>query len=189
MYLFFDTETTGLPRNWAARTEELDNWPRLVQLAWVLCDKKGKKIKTDDYIIKPEGFVIPREAAMVHGITTARAKKEGVNLEEVLIEFCGLAKKADYLVAHNISFDEKIIGAEFLRKDMPNIIEEKNKICTMQQSTYFCAIESPRGYKWPKLSELYFQLFGLTFESAHDAVADINATVECFWELKRLGVI
>ncbi|MFA5368895.1 MAG: 3'-5' exonuclease [Candidatus Paceibacterota bacterium] len=189
MYLFFDTETTGLPRNWKAQVEELDNWPRMIQLAWVLCDRDGNKINGNNYIIKPEGFVIPKEASMVHGITTAQAKKQGAWLEDVLIEFEDLIKQADYLVAHNISFDEKIVGAEFLRKDMVNIIEQKNKICTMQQSTYFCAIEGSRGYKWPKLSELYFQLFGLSFEDAHNAEADINATVECFWELKRLGVI
>jgi DNA polymerase III epsilon subunit-like protein len=189
MYLFFDTETTGLPRNWKSQVEDLDNWPRMVQLAWVLCDRSGKKISSSNYIIKPEGFVIPKEASKVHGITTTQAKKEGVWLEDVLIEFEDLVNQADYLVAHNISFDEKIVGAEFLRKDRINIIEQKNKICTMQQSTDFCAIEGSRGYKWPKLSELYFQLFGLPFEDAHNAEADINATVECFWELKRLGVI
>jgi len=35
MYLFFDTETTGLPKNWKAPIEDLNNWPRLVQLAWL----------------------------------------------------------------------------------------------------------------------------------------------------------
>jgi len=30
MYLFFDTETTGLPRNWKAPVTDLDNWPRMV---------------------------------------------------------------------------------------------------------------------------------------------------------------
>ncbi len=33
MYLFFDTETTGLPRNWHAPASDLANWPRLIQLA------------------------------------------------------------------------------------------------------------------------------------------------------------
>ena len=189
MYLFFDTETTGLPKNWKAAVEDLDNWPRMVQLAWVFCDQGGNTISKNNYIIKPDGFLIPKEAAQVHGITTARANKEGVNIKNVLIEFEDLVNQADYLVAHNISFDEKIVGAELLRSQMVNKTEQKNKICTMQQSTNFCAIEGSRGYKWPKLAELYYQLFGLTFDDAHDAVADINATAECFWELKRLGVI
>jgi len=35
MYLFFDTETTGLPKNWKAPVTDLNNWPRLVQLAYL----------------------------------------------------------------------------------------------------------------------------------------------------------
>jgi hypothetical protein len=29
MYLFFDTETTGLPKNWKAPVTDLNNWPRM----------------------------------------------------------------------------------------------------------------------------------------------------------------
>jgi DNA polymerase III epsilon subunit-like protein len=45
------------------------------------------------------------------------------------------------------------------------------------------------GHKWPKLSELHQKLFGVTFEEAHDAAVDIEATAKCFWELKRRGII
>ena len=38
MYLFFDTETTGLPRNWKAPVTHLNNWPRMIQIAWIACD-------------------------------------------------------------------------------------------------------------------------------------------------------
>ena len=43
---FFDTETTGLPRDWNAPLRDLDNWPRLVQLAWLLCDEAGLETPT-----------------------------------------------------------------------------------------------------------------------------------------------
>lgn len=88
-----------------------------------------------------------------------------------------------------MSFDEKIVGAEFLRNGMQNLIPSKNKICTMEKSTDFCAIEGPFGYKWPKLSELHYKLFGTYFQEAHNAAVDITATAKCFWELKRLGKI
>ena len=32
MYLFFDTETAGLPRNKKTPISNLKNWPRLVQM-------------------------------------------------------------------------------------------------------------------------------------------------------------
>ena len=106
-----------------------------------------------------------------------------------LSEFRNMVDQADFLVAHNMSFDEKIMGAEFLRNHMPDSIASKKKICTMQSTTNFCAIDGPYGYKWPKLAELHFKLFRTSFDEAHNAAADIRATAKCFWELKRLGKI
>lgn len=189
MYLFFDTETTGLPRNWKAPVSDLNNWPRLVQLAYLYYDSNGNHISDGDFIIKPEGFTIPPEASSIHGISTERALREGQSLHSVLHHFHSLVTNASYLVAHNMSFDEKIVGAEFLRNGMQNSIPAKNKICTMERTTHFCAIDGPYGYKWPKLSELHYKLFRTGFEEAHNAAVDITATARCFWELKRLGKI
>jgi len=189
MYLFFDTETTGLPRNWKAPVTDLNNWPRLVQLAYLFYDKNGNKISGGDYIIKPEGFTIPADVSRIHGISTERAIQEGKELQSVLQDFQSLINQAEYLVAHNMSFDEKIVGAEFLRNRMPDSTSTKRKICTMQSTTSFCAINGPYGYKWPKLSELHYKLFRTGFEEAHNAAVDIHATAKCFWELRRLGKI
>ena len=87
MYLFFDTETTGLPRNWKAPVTDLNNWPRMIQIAWILSDNKGNRIESDDFIIKPENFKIPIEASKVHGISTEKAINEGEELEKVLLMF------------------------------------------------------------------------------------------------------
>ena len=189
MYLFFDTETTGLPRNWKALVTDLNNWPRMIQVAWILCNNKGNRIDSDDFIIKPENFTIPVEASRVHGISTEKAIAEGVELEKVLVKFNELVEQSDFIVAHNISFDEKIIGAELLRKEIRSDFERKRKLCTMKASTDYCRISGPYGYKWPKLSELHIKLFGEDFEEAHNASADINATEKCFWEMRKLGLI
>ncbi|GAB1450336.1 hypothetical protein MASR2M47_03920 [Draconibacterium sp.] len=189
MYLFFDTETTGLPRNWKAPVTDVNNWPRLVQLAYLYFDKSGNEILGGDFIIKPEGFKIPADVSRIHGISHDRAVNEGVSLSEVLQSFQSLIEEAEVLVAHNMSFDEKIVGAEFLRTGMANSIPAKRKICTMQSSTNFCGIIGNYGYKWPKLSELHYKLFKIGFEEAHNAAVDINATAKCFWELRRLGKI
>jgi len=189
MYLFFDTETTGLPKNWKAPVTDLSNWPRLVQLAYLFYDKNGNIISKGDYIIKPEGFTIPTDATRIHGISTERAIQEGKALQPVLLDFQSLINQAEYLVAHNMSFDEKIVGAEFLRNRMQDSTSTKKKICTMQSTTNFCAINGPYGFKWPKLSELHYKLFRMGFEEAHNAAVDINATAKCLWELRRLGKI
>ncbi len=189
MYLFFDTETTGLPRDWRAPLTDFDNWPRMVQLAYIVCDDAGNKITSRDFLIKPVGFSIPEDASRIHGITTEYARQNGMLLIDVLNEFYAILNKADYLVAHNMSFDEKIVGAEFLRNGVGNSLPAKTRICTMQSSTAYCGIPGPYGLKWPKLSELHRKLFSDDFSNAHDAVADISATAKCFWELCRLGVI
>ncbi|MBS1665865.1 MAG: 3'-5' exonuclease [Bacteroidetes bacterium] len=189
MYLFFDTETTGLPKNWKAPVTDLNNWPRLVQLAYLLYDSSGNKISSGDFIIKPKGFTIPVEASKIHGISTERADREGHSISTVLQDFEKIVGQANYLVAHNISFDEKIVGSELIRNGMTNSIAPKRKICTMERTTDFCAIEGPYGYKWPKLSELHFKLFKSNFDEAHNAAVDINATAKCFWELKKRNLI
>ena len=189
MYLFFDTETTGLPRSWKAPVSDLDNWPRLVQLAYLYYDANGNKISSGDLIVKPEGFTIPVDASRIHGITTERALKEGLSISSVLRNFNSLVEKSSFLVAHNMSFDEKVVGAEFLRNGMYNSIASKSKICTMERTTNFCGINGPYGYKWPKLSELHYKLFKTSFDDAHNAAVDITITAKCFWELKRLGKI
>lgn len=189
MYLFFDTETTGLPRNWKAPVSDVNNWPRLVQLAFLLYNQNGELIAGEDHIIKPDGYTIPAKASKVHRITTELALREGHPVINVLQEFQSYLDRCTCLVAHNISFDEKIIGAEFLRANMPNGLMGKQKICTMKKSANFCAIPGRYGPKWPKLEELHQKLFHTKFEEAHNAAVDIKATAKCFWELKRLGVI
>ena len=189
LYIFFDTETTGVPRNYKAPTTNTDNWPRLVQLGWILMDDKGNKLAQHDYIIRPDGFEIPADAASVHGITTEKALEEGRDLAEVIDEFMADFDKATFIVGHNISFDQNIVGAELVRLNRPDVMTSKRTFCTMQAGTNFCKIPGKYGYKWPKLMELYVKLFGHDFEGAHNAMSDIDATQECFWEMRKRGLI
>ena len=189
LYIFFDTETTGVPLNYKAPTTDSNNWPRLVQLGWILMDSKSNKLSQHDYIVRPEGFSIPAEAARVHGITTEYALKVGRDLTEVIDEFMADFDKATFVVGHNISFDQNIIGAELVRLHRPDVMKSKRTYCTMQAGTDFCRIPGRYGYKWPKLQELYVKLFGHDFEGAHNAMADIEATQECFWEMHNRGLI
>ena len=191
MYLIFDTETTGLPQNWKAPLSDFENWPRCVQLAWQTHDSKGKLIDVKNYIIKPEGFDIPFNAEKIHGISTAIALSKGIELEKVLIEFIKDLKKSQFVIGHNVSFDNSIIGCELLRNAMPNLLAEFPSIDTKDDATDYCALPGGRGgkYKWPNLTELHFKLFNESFAEAHNASADVEATARCFLELIRLRVI
>lgn len=189
MFTIFDTETTGLPKNYKAPASDLKNWPRMIQIAWAVYDNDQKLVEQKEYIIKPNGFEIPKAASNVHGITTEKALSEGVDLTEVLKDFARVLSKTDYLIAHNISFDEKIVGAEFIRTKVENNLNNLPKICTMHSSTDFCKIDGQYGYKWPNLTELHYKLFNEGFDGAHDALVDVRACARCFFELVNIGVI
>jgi DNA polymerase-3 subunit epsilon len=189
MILFFDTETTGLPKNWKAPASDLNNWPRLVQLAYVIYDFEGNLIHSCNEIIRPNGFVIPDDAAKIHGISNSIANQRGIEIKDVFEVFSIYLKRASLIVAHNIAYDEKIISSEMIRLGLEDIIESKEKICTMLTTVDVCKIHGPYGYKWPKLEELHLFLFKCNFEGAHNALADVEATAKCFWELVKNDLI
>jgi DNA polymerase-3 subunit epsilon len=190
--LFFDTETTGLPRTWHAPVTDTDNWPRMVQLAWLISD--GTFATAHSAIVKPDDYVIPAEAAAIHRVTQERALAEGYPLANVLAAFAVSLNEADIIVAHNLAFDRIIVGAEFMRlgdAEWAQDMVARPGICTMHSSTNLCQIPKKRGggYKWPKLMELHTFLFGSGFADAHDALADVRAGNRCYWELQKRGVV
>lgn len=190
-FLIFDTETTGLPKNYNAPISDSDNWPRMVQVAWQLHDATGKLLHHDSIIIKPEGYTIPYNAVQIHGISTERAMAEGRDLKTVLQEFAAILEQTRYLCGHNIEFDINIIGAEFLRCGLPNYFDQKPVIDTKNdQTTNFCAIPGGKGgkFKWPTLTELYTKLFNSSFEEAHNAAFDVQATSRAFFEIVKRGI-
>ena len=188
-YLFFDTETTGLPKSWKAPVTDLGNWPHIVQIAWALFDEVGTRLEFHDHLIKPEGFLIPESATAIHGISTERALKEGRLAAEVLKEFSEAVRGAACLVAHNMDFDEKMVRVELLRQGFSEGLVDIRKICTMKSSTAYCKIPGPYGDKWPKLSELHIKLFEVDFEDQHNAASDVLCCAKCFFELRRRAII
>ncbi len=190
MFLIFDTETTGLPRDYNAPLTDFDNWPRLVQIAWQLHDAQGKLLANENYIVKPEGFSIPFNAEKVHGISTERATRDGHALQDVLAHFIQDVQRASYLCGHNVEFDNNIVGCELLRCQMHNLLAEKSTLDTKDLATDYCAIPGGKGgrFKWPTLTELFQKLFEETFSDAHDAAYDVSATGKAFFELIRIGV-
>jgi len=192
MYLIFDTETTGVPHNKTAPLTDLDNWPRVVQIAWQLHDRSGKLLSQHNYLVKPDGFDIPFKAEQVHGISTKRAQEEGQPLADVVTKFGEDLKRTSVLVGHNIEFDINILGAEFIRRGMkPDPLLEAKKIDTSIVSIDFCQLAGGPGgkLKMPRLSELHQKLFGKDFDDAHDASYDVAATARSFFGLIKKKVV
>lgn len=192
MYLIFDTETTGIPRNKTAPISDLENWPRLVQLAWQLHDARGKLLSQHNYIIKPDGFDIPYKAEQIHGISTKRALEDGHELKTIIELFEKDLASAKILVGHNIEFDINIIGAELIRTSHPSErFLALERIDTGITSIEFCQLQGGIGgrLKMPTLEELHKKLFGKGFDDAHDASYDVAATARAFFGLIKKNII
>ncbi|MEM9895394.1 MAG: DNA polymerase III subunit alpha [Bacteroidota bacterium] len=191
MYRIFDTETTGLPHNKNAPLEDLDNWPRLVQIAWQLHDERGKLLSSGNKIVRPDGFTIPFNAEKIHGISTDRALEVGEELNGVLDSFSSDVQRAEVLIGHNIAFDNKIIGAEYLRTSKTNFLADARNIDTAEETKEYCQLSGGPGgrLKTPRLIELYEKLFGEGFGDAHDAAYDVDATARVFFECLKRKII
>ena len=188
-FLFFDTETTGLPRTFDAPVTDLSNWPRIVQLAWLLADESGTTISQHCYTIRPQGFQIPE--GLIHGISHATALLHGKELHAVLDFFeRGFLRRADRLIAHNYDFDAPVLGAEFLRAFGRNPVPTVAAHCTQKQTTDWAEIPNSKGpgngrYKRPSLAELH-RICGFgEIQNAHDALADTEATAKCFFHIRQ----
>lgn len=186
--LVIDTETAGLPRDYRASIEDVDNWPRIVQLAFQLYDGYGLMLDEFSSIIKPDGWTISDENAKVHGITNERAMQEGIPILTALERLVVAAAQARYLAAHNIQFDLPIIQCEFVRLGGNSLLGSLDKICTMQIGTKVCKLPGRYGYKWPKLAELHSHLFGSEPEQQHDALADVKSCAKSLFEMRRRGL-
>ena len=190
-YLLFDVETTGLPKKRYASLNDYSNWPNIVQLAWGVYNIDGECLKIRNYIIKPDNFVIPIESTRIHNISQEIAEQKGVDLINVLKEFIEDTESVEYLIAHNLEFDYKVLLCELNRNNMKSNISCLRKICTMQCSTDYCKLGELKHnkYKWPKLSELYYVLFNKHAEGLHDALVDIEICNLCFQELRTKNII
>ena len=189
MIQIFDTETTGLPRNWKAPMSDVDNWPRIIQLAYLVFDNQGNEIVQYNELIKPDGWTMPTDKFWIdNGFSQEESLAKGVPICAALDYFLGNYNNCRVLAAHNINYDYNVMGAELIRAGM-RANQKNRQICTMQSSTKLCKIPGQYGYKWPKLEELHRHLFGENFDNAHDALADVRATARCLFGLRRLGIV
>ena len=191
MYLVFDCETTGLPGVRWFSPEVVDQWPRLVQLAWAVYGSAGDLREARNSIVKPDGFKIPPDATRIHGISDAEARRVGRDLGQVLDEFLeAAAVPGTSLVAHNFDYDRNVVAGELIRARKPLGFLELSGICTMRSTTDLVRLPRPGGgfgYKWPTLEELHTWVFGFSYEGAHDAANDIDACARAFFKLREAG--
>ncbi len=181
MYLIFDCSAIDKPKNWNAPFSDTFAWPRMVHLSWIILDKDLKPIEDSNYLVKPEGFTIDETIAEKCKISLEDIESKGHPLEEVLKAFDESLKKAYYVLAHNLNFNENVLAAEYVRKSIDHSLFRKLRHCLMQESTFFCKLPSQTGgYKWPTISELHAIIFQKAYSPPNNARADVIAATRCF---------
>ncbi len=189
--LFYDTETTGLVKDFDKPYTEANNYPRLVQLAYKMYDWQSSDHKTliasGNFIVRPT-FEIPEDAVKIHGITFDMAYQKGFDINFVLQSFHNFLRMADRVVCHNIVFDDGVMGQEYCLNWRTDVMayHRSKQYCTKIQGKEICMIPDEKGgWKYPKLKEMYFHFFQSSFENQHSAMADTKALVKCYSQIEK----
>ena len=184
--LFVDTETSGLPPDWSQPYAAEQNWPYIVQLAWMIYTKEGEQIKAENhYLPLPAGVSIDSTSAKVHGLTTEFLHAHGQNREMVMQRLHDdLVEYQPLVVAHFMELDLHMIGAGFYRAHLDNPLQTLPMFCTMKLTEKFVR---PAQQRYLSLGALYKRLFQEPLLHQHDAWVDAQAAARCFFELRRKG--
>jgi DNA polymerase-3 subunit epsilon len=157
--VFFDIESTGLN---VMRD-------RIIQIALMKFFKDDREPAELELLINP-GIPIGEEAMKVHGITPKDvARKPGFDLvAQEIYDFIGDADLGGYNISR---FDVPLLMEEFARVGMDFNIE-KRRFVDVQRIFYRM---EPRNLR----AAVKFYC-GKEMEDAHDAMADVRATVDVF---------
>lgn len=199
-FIFFDTETNGLPLQRHAAFSDVKNWPQIVQIAWQIWEYTGSPtcVKRVNYIVKPSDDIVwDKESAAIHGISHERACAEGVPGSVCFAQFVVDASGCDMIVAHNLAFDKPVVLCELHRLaiGIPPNWWPSLEYCTMEKTRYVCKlpnkiVKPSNPYKYPRLGELYSFLFGKAPDARlHSADQDVDVLVCCFNELLNRRVV
>jgi len=187
--LVFNVEYSGAPINIDAPVTDLDNWPRIIALSFFYYDGIGRPLTCGNFIIQPINFEISDNNISNPSINQEIALHHGIELKKALRIFHELLQKSYYVVSHNLSINEKIIGAELLRAGMGYSLYGKNPICLMESMIDFCALEENGILRKPTLSELYYSLFEYFATYNNSPIDYVQALARCFWEIKKRDMI
>lgn len=173
MYLFFDTETSGLPQDGG----------QLMQLGAILTDGDLRELDVFDTLVQvPVQTAVHPKAFEAHGLTVARVNAEGRAAPAALARFSEMAARARAALAYNNKFDLAIMDAMYKMHGLPNPLPALPQRCLMTEMTPRARIPGKfKGtFKWPKLQEAHMFCTGRAFDGAHDALADVRASIEVF---------
>jgi len=187
--LFYDFETTGIPE-WGKPSDDPCQ-PRITQIAAELVDEESREtLAALNFMIKPDGWIIPDEVAALTGITTERADQHGFLITDVLPAFLGMWKKSSLRCGHNESFDARMARIEMLRdggysEDFCDQWKAGAAYCTQAKSTKIVNTGRDGKKKTASLAEAYKFFTGQELTGAHNAATDVAACKAVYFGIQQ----
>ena len=164
--LAFDLETTGV--------DKFEDVPVSFALVWF---ENRQIIRTRAELVDP-GRDIPPGAAAVHGISTERARGEGIAMadaiDEVTTSLLDASRRGVPVVGYNLQYDLTMIDARLRALGRPGLIEAGWRGPVLDPLVIERA-QRGRG-KYPL--ESVTQTYGVVNAAAHDAAGDAIASTE-----------
>jgi DNA polymerase-3 subunit epsilon len=168
----FDLETTGTD-------VEAD---RIVTAYIGLLDRHGRVVAGRNFTVKPDGYIVPDEAAAIHGVTTEVALAEGLDggfvvqeIAEFIMEWC--RDKGFPLVGHNLSYDLTLFDREIQRYHPTRSVEKLLRGVTVLDTLVIDKHRDPyrKGKRTLIVTAEHYGV-ELSEEEAHGAQADAIAS-------------
>ena len=182
-FLFIDTETSGLPKNWRAPYSKENNWPHILQMAWIIFDQHFVEIKRANHYIENSGFIIDKSAQKIHHITNDFLKLHGEPIQPIMQSFCADMKKFNPLViGHFVELDFHMVNVELNRLGIESIFSLSTFYCTMKTSADYV---TNTVISHLKLDKFYTILFNEEPDETHNALIDALNTSKIFFHLLR----
>ena len=188
--LVFDTETSGLPKERNPSIYDTDKWPHVMQISYIIYNTETGEIdeKYDTYIKLNTWVIVDPVSEGIHGITREIMDTKGVPIQEALVRVRDALGKVDICVGHNVSFDKRFLIVEGVRNNIR--MNFPSDYCTMKNGKQMCKIDftfsnGEKGFKFPKLMELYEHLFpGIPApQNLHNSFADTIITLKCYCKM------
>jgi DNA polymerase-3 subunit epsilon len=165
----FDLETTGI-------TVQKD---RVVTIALVHLGDGAPR--PERYLVDP-GIEIPEAATAIHGITTERARAEGVEPAGALDATAGalaLAMRAGHpVIGMNVSFDLSMLHFECLRHAIPTLTDRLGGQVGPVVDVYVLDKEVDTYRKGSRKLGALCEHYGVKHHGAHDSAYDALASAE-----------
>lgn len=184
-YIVIDTETSGLGKH-----------DTILQIAYQRFGRDGTlNDPFSTYINPPFEYEIHEKAFEVNGLTKEFLLENGYIRSQtvsMLTRLCRFANDGYLFIGHQIAYDFRMIHQALKQYEMSTALIECTTFCTKENKAirdFVQAVDINGRRKAPNLSELYKKLFNEQVQGAHDALADVQATARCYFELKKRGII